>query len=283
MALVALLLLGGCSTSPTTEEVATFGKAATTIASSYGAASSLKAELETATEVDAATCAYLLGGAIRLPGPSAAESAESQDRAAFVVALIKYSSLLAAATDTKVSTELEASAGGLVAAASAFITSASAAAGAPSDAAAGPALQLASTLGVAAVEARSHREIRTVVAETENAIFAGVTLLITDLEREKRGLRTAYERWRSQRICVLRALRTGHASTGELYRAYADADQMARAYSVRLAVLDTAGSNLAVLMSAHKALLSDEIDIKTSLALLAKVLAQTKALKEALK
>lgn len=274
-------LLAGCATSPTTEQVSTFGKAAATIASAYQTAGDTEAELLRATALDRSTIAYIdnRNEPPNLPAPKGRNPYQGfAKQAAFAKALVEYSENLAKATDPAALTGIESSAKTLVEAQGKFVKEVSVGT-APAQVPA--VLDLASSVGVSVAKYQISQDIRRVIAATEPAVVLGTGRLIADLGQDEIRLRRAYDGWRLERTALLVKLRADDPPAIALRDFYAASDAAARSYEERLKVFDDMGKQLVALITAHRALLSSQTDINEALAEIQKYATQIKSIEEA--
>lgn len=252
-------LVGGCALSPTTGQVAEFGKAANAVIEDFKGAETLHVDLVEATRTERQAYAYLTGKRYALPTtPPHPTASAYAAKLQFIDALSAYFTALSEATDPAAVTRLEAAADGYATAMSTFAGKIGAITGTPSPLTLpviGPALQLVAYTGVNLYELELRRRIRAIIEQAEPAVIQGTGLLIADIEEEKRTLQRDYRDWLAAKRSVLEAVRGNRAGA---YATFLAADEQARAYAARLVILDDAGKDLGELILAHRAMAADD-------------------------
>lgn len=277
--------LVSCALSPTTEQVSEFGKAATNVIDDFQGAEKLHAELVVGRDIDVRAQSYLTGNTPELPGlPKPKTVHVYTEKMQFIDALADYFDALSKATDPAAMTKLENAADGFAGAMSSFAGTVATIGGAPAPsglAVVGPAMQLVSFVGVNLYEYELRNRVHKIIEGMDPVVVQGTEKLIKDIEAQKRLLRNDYHRWRTARGDVLAALRRSDATS---YAAFVASDAQAKAYRDRLSVLDDAGTDLALLIRTHRAMLSgDDAQITAGILLLGELARRTKPVLVAIK
>jgi hypothetical protein len=272
---VLLGLLCAACASPSSQEAAKFGQAATATLTIITDARSTDIDLMRETGIEQRTYNYLTTGTMALDRPldSKAEKliAEQID---LLTSLSDYANALAQATDPKGNADLEAAAAKLPGATSALFTSIPSSTSSPL---VGPVVTLVSSVAVDVVELETRDRLRRVIETAEPFLEVAVNQIIIDNDKVQNMLGSAYHSWIRAKEKNLSILRQNY---GVAYSAYKDADSVSNGFKQRLSTLnrDTLGKTLIALETTHKALLSNDIDFSAAFADFTKIAGQLRTI-----
>lgn len=265
----AVLALGGCALSPSSEEAAAFGKAAGVVAEKLSDASAADSELARLSYVDAQACRYIRGSSPNFKVPKEyGISRNLKDQSDFLDAVAEYAHGLSLATDDAGIEALEKNADKFAVALAGFGEEVVTIGGAPAPSkwpVVKPALQIVSLVGVNVAEYEYRNRIRNIAQAVEPILVAGATKIIIDNQKSMSELNNRYAEWQSSRSCVLsRMNRRDPVAYDEFVKSY----DLSEKYAGRMRILGKLGSGLAALLVAHRDLIDgSETDIKRSTSL----------------
>lgn len=263
-AILITLLGGGCAQAPTTAQVASFGKAASSITMTLQSAEATSQELRREQMIDLAACGFLSTGQLRLAVAARRQRQDFGRQVELIEAIATYADALAKATDPAEVAKVEAASSNLATASAQFAAALPGFSSAPIIA---PIATLMGRLGSDLIEYDMRRRLRAVIEAVNPRLVEAVVVLNDDLAEMAKDLRASLVAWRNAKECVLRQMRSDtRISRLELYDRYREADRMARDYETRAKVLDERAVALGRLSDAHQALLNEPTNINAALA-----------------
>ncbi|WP_119389063.1 hypothetical protein [Taklimakanibacter lacteus] len=265
--LIIAAFLAACSSSPTLEQSAEFGKSASTVANAYASAQQTEVDLIKVANVESGACDYLRDARLMFPVRQPDKSSAAiKEQVLFLKAVEEYATALSQAVDPAGVKKLEAAGDGFAVSAAGFVEKSAASQGGAVSPVVAPAIKTTTSIGIRLFDYGLRRRVREVVEKTDNVLKAGAIKLIQDVEKNKSALNTRYAAWLERKQCTLNRLREMPTTGAELYHEYVDANGAAEQFQSRIKVLDRTGEILGKLLDAHYALLSDDIDLKATLA-----------------
>lgn len=274
-------LLSACSTSPTSKQVAEFGKSADAAVAIVKDARSAEVDLVRERTIERQACSFLRGSPIVLAAkPDGALSPNLAPQLELLGAISDYAAALSKATDPQVMADVEAAAGALSDSTVAFAGSLPSASSSPLI---GPAVHLVSTVAIDIVEMEMRARLRKVIQQTDPFLRTATTKLLEDLGPVQTDVARSFAQWKRARACSLEYMRANPGTPrSDLYASFKDADSVARQFQQRIAVLDNSPALLSALLQAHFNLLNSDVDIEISLQKLKAIVKNLEELKKAL-
>lgn len=265
LASVLLALFCGACASPSSQEATKFGKAATDTLTVITDSRVANIDLVRESGIEERTCGYLSKGTIALDPPLNGKSDELLEKQlGLLTAVSDYAKALSDATDPQSISELEAAAAKLPGATSSLFAAIPNSAGSPL---VGPAVTLISNVAINLVELETRARLRSVIQATKPYLDTAALQIIDDSDQVEHILSAAYKKWAAAKRCNLQLLRQNDQivnGNAYLYSTYKDADNSARAFKQRLAILNKKKliKTLRALIEAHDALLSGDVDFQ---------------------
>lgn len=279
--LLIAYLLSGCSTSPTSRQVAEFGSSADGAIAVVKGARTVEIDLARERTIERQACGFLRGSPIVLAAkPDGALSPNLAPQLELLGAISDYAAALSKATDPQVMADVEAAAGALSGSTVAFAGSLPSASSSPLI---GPAVQLVSTVAIDIIEMEMRARLRRVIQQTDPFLRTAAAKLLEDLGPVQTDMARSFAQWKHARACSLEYMRANPATPrSDLYASFKDADSVARQFQQRITILDNSPALLGALQQAHFNLLNSDVDIEISLQKLRAIVKNLEELKKAL-